>query len=155
MPWRHCIFTDAGVVFPPCPPLKTQPSRSFGSGSGPHLTNKPSRDLREALERMLLDATASAATISISPTRRTASQPGYCCNAAPESPATSLGTRDADSFLWLRDSVPWEDERAALAAKVAPTLLQAVAAKVAPTLLQAADHLLHPPQRALAEDAAA
>jgi len=73
VPWRHCIFTDTGVVFPP--PLKTQPSRPCGSGSGPHLKDKPSRDILESLEQMeLIAATASAATTPI---------------AAPDSPAAS------------------------------------------------------------------
>ena len=71
MPWRHCIFTDTGVVFPPCPPLKTQPSRPCGSGSGPHLKDKPSRDILESLEQMeLTDATASAATTPIAALER-------------------------------------------------------------------------------------
>jgi hypothetical protein len=56
MPWRHCVFTDAGVVFPPYPPLKTQQSRSCGSGSG-------AERLPESVEQIeLIDATDSAAT---------------------------------------------------------------------------------------------
>jgi hypothetical protein len=39
MPWRECIFTDSGVVFPQRPPLKTPPSRELS-----------------VVERMLIDA---------------------------------------------------------------------------------------------------
>ena len=96
MPWRHCIFTDTGVVFPPCPPLKTQPSRPCGSGTGPHPKDKPSRDIHESLEQMkLVSATASAATTPI---------------PAPDFPAAS--------------PLPCAVERAPLPAKLATGWLQ-------------------------------
>jgi hypothetical protein len=94
--WRHCIFTDTGVVFPPCPPLKTQLSRSFGSGSGAHLKDTPSRDILESLEQMKLIAdTASAATTPV---------------AAPDPPAAS--------------PLPCAVERTPLPAKLATGRLQ-------------------------------
>jgi hypothetical protein len=94
--WRHCTFTDTGVVFPPCPPLKIQLSRPCGSGSGPHLKDTPSRDILESLDQMeLIAATESTATTPV---------------AAPDSPAAS--------------PLPWAVERAPLPAKLATGWLQ-------------------------------
>jgi hypothetical protein len=94
--WRNCVFTDTGVVFPPCPPLKTQLSRPCGSSSGPPLKDMPSRDILEFLEQIEpISATASTATTPI---------PAF------DSPATS--------------QLPCAVERAPLPAKLATGCLQ-------------------------------
>ena len=89
-----------------CSFLKTQPSRSFGSGSGAHLKNKPSRALLESLDQILTAAAASAASTPISATQDLES----CRDAVPESPAGS--------------PLPFSDERAALPVNLTTGRLQ-------------------------------
>ena len=92
MPWRHCIFTDTGVVFSPCPTFKTQTSRACGSGRGTHLKDQLSSDILESLEQIeLTDDTASAAT-------------------------TPIAARDAHPASPL----PWAVDRSPLRARLAP-----------------------------------
>ena len=98
MPWCNCIFTNTGVVFPPCLPPTTQPSRPSGSGSSLHL-NQPSRDIPASLEQIeLINRTASAAT---TPT------------TAPDPPAASSlpwGVEDGPlaSMLARSSDFPWK-----------------------------------------------
>ena len=111
MSWRHFIFTDTGVVFPPCLSLKTQPSRPCESGGGPHLKDKPSRYILESPGQMeLTDATASAATTPIA----APSSPLPCAvvERAPSHAKLASGSvkRLRTSFTLLRRSPEPQEE---------------------------------------------